>query len=113
MSQEFEQARDQWVNAYYLGDIQQLKRFEHSQLQIIYANKNHIEPSIGRYEKIAHAVNNGVWKPQKAKIHIEEYEFDRDHLHCKVTLKAEDLQLIAEEQWRFEQHWMLLELKVF
>ncbi len=47
-------------------------------LKVVYEQEGRVESNYVRYERIAHAVKNGVWKPQKPDVEFEEYEFNRD-----------------------------------
>ena len=112
MSQDLEQIRDAWLQAYYRGDIDQLRQYEHEHLQMIYEAKAMTESSLNRYEQIAHAVKNSVWKPQKPNIMIEEFEFDHDANHCTVSLKSDQAKTLIQELWVFDGAWKIIELKV-
>ena len=106
-----EQIRDAWIDAYYRGDIAQFRQYEHEQLQIIYEAKGVTENSLNRYEQIAHAIKNAVWKPQKPIITAEEFEINPEYNRCLVSLKSENMQNLIQELWVFDQSWRVVELK--
>lgn len=110
-NQELEPVHDIWIDAYYLGDIALFKQYEHQQLQIIYEAKGVVENSLNRYEQIAHAVNNSVWKPQKPNITTEEFDFNAEAMRCRVSLKSENMQCLIQELWVFEQAWKVIEIR--
>lgn len=111
MKQDLEQVRDAWLDAFYQGDVLALQRYEHAQLKVIYEDKARTESSLNRYEQIAHAVQNAVWKPQKPAIVAEEFEFDEQSQQCTVYLKSDANRVIMQEIWRLDHTWMLLELR--
>lgn len=113
MRQDLEQVRDAWLDAYYRGDAEALRGYEHAQLQIIYADQGMTERSLNRYEQIRHAVQNAVWKPQKPAIIAEEFEFDEQSTRCLVLLKSAKERVLMQELWQFEGSWTLLELRYF
>lgn len=111
MQYSLEQCRDAWRDAYYRGDSVQLRSYEHPDLQIIYEEKGISESNINRYEQIAHAVKNSVWKPQKPQIEREEFEFNAANNRCVIHLKQQNNQSLIQETWVFDQVWRLLELR--
>ncbi len=57
-----------------------------SVFKVVYEQADRVQSNYTRYEKIAHAVKNGVWKPQKPDVEFEEFEFDRDQTRCRVLI---------------------------
>ncbi|EPF81706.1 hypothetical protein [Acinetobacter rudis] len=111
MQDLLEQSRTAWSDAYYRGDSEQLQHHEHPDLHIVYEAKGIVESNINRYEQIAHAVKNSVWKPQKPSIEIEEFEFNSTMDRCIVRLKPHENLILIQETWIFEQSWQLIELR--
>lgn len=111
MDNQFEQVRDIWVNAFFTGNYEVLAKYEDEHFKVIYEKEGITEGSATRYEKIADAVKNGVWKPQKPNVQSEEYEFDEDNTHCKVIIELEADGTLIEEQWAFYDEWKIIELK--
>lgn len=111
MDKQFEQVRDIWVNAFFTGNYAVLAQYEDEHFKVIYEKEGITEGSATRYEKIADAVKNGVWKPQKPNVQSEEYEFDADYLHCKVTIELETDGTVIQELWFFAGEWKITELK--
>lgn len=111
MDNQLEQTRDSWVNAFFTGNYTLLAQHEDQNFKVIHEKKGTIESNLTRYEKIAHAVKNGVWKPQKPNVLSEEFEFDRDLTVCKVTIHLENEAVLIEELWKFEQAWKIIELR--
>ena len=111
MDRQLEQTRDHWVNAFFTGNYEVLAQFEDVHFKVIYEKEGITESSVTRYEKIAHAVKNGVWKPQKPEILSEEFEFDREQTHCKVTLELENEFRQIQELWFYESDWKIVELR--
>lgn len=111
MQDLLEQSRNAWSDAYYRGDGDQLQCYEHPDLQIVYEAKGIVESNINRYEQIAHAVKNSVWKPQKPFIDIEEFEFNSAMDRCVIRLKSHEDLILIQETWVFNQFWQLLELR--
>lgn len=113
MRQDLELVRDAWLDAFYRGDVAVLRQYEHAQLQIIYQDRGRVESSLNRYDQIAHAVQNAVWKPQKPAVAAEEFEFDEQSTRCTVYLKSDQDQVLIQELWHFSSTWTLLELRFF
>lgn len=111
MQYSLEQCRDAWIDAYYRGDSIQLKSYEHPELQIIYEVKGIVEGNVNRYEQIEHAVQNGVWKPQKPQLDIEEFEFNDANNRCVIHLKQQNNGPFIQETWVFDQVWRVIELR--
>lgn len=111
MQNLLEQSRYAWSEAYYRGDGEQLKYYEHPDLQIVYEAKGIIESNLNRYEQIAHAVKNAVWKPQKPLIESEEFEFNERMDRCVILLISTENAAFIQETWVFNQFWQLIELR--
>ena len=111
MDRQLEQTRDIWVNAFFTGNYDVLANYEDASFKVIYEKEGITESNLTRYEKIAHAVKNGVWKPQKPNIKSEEFEFDRELTRCIVTLELEDEATIIQELWICQEDWKITELR--
>ncbi|CAB1221026.1 hypothetical protein [Acinetobacter bouvetii] len=110
MDNQLEKIRDIWVNAFFTGNYDVLAQYEHEQFKVVYEQEGRVESNFTRYERIAHAVNNGVWKPQKPEIEFEEFEYDQDLTHCKVLIGLQDHKQI-QELWVKEDSWKIIELR--
>lgn len=110
MDNQLEQIRDIWSNAFFTGNFEALAQYEHEQFKVVYEQEGQVEGNFTRYERIAHAVKNDVWKPQKPNIEFEEFEFDRDLKRCKVLIGLEDQRKI-QELWVNEGAWKIIELR--
>ncbi|AOA56905.1 hypothetical protein [Acinetobacter larvae] len=114
MNFSFEQGRDAWVNAYYLGNVQQLQQYEAEDLLIHYQASGIDESCINRYNQIQHAVENAMWRPQKLDIVAEEFEFSDDFHHCLVRLRDAQDRILVEEKWRNHSGlWQIYRLTIF
>lgn len=111
MDNQLEHTRDIWVNAFFTGNYDVLAQYEDEHFKVIYEKDGRIEGNFTRYEKIAHAVKNGVWKPQKPNVKSEEYEFNREQTLCMVLIHLEDSTTVIQEQWVYEQEWKITELR--
>ena len=111
MDKQLEQTRDSWINAFFTGNYTVLAAHEDPSFKVINEQQGSTESSLTRYEKIAHAVKNGVWKPQKPNVLSEEFEFDRDLTQCIVTLELEDQATIIRESWVYQDDWKITELR--
>lgn len=105
-----EQTRDSWINAYYLGQVEALREYEHEHFKVIFKKTGKVESQSTRYDQIQHAVTNGVWKPQKPDIEIEEFEYDDHNTQCLVLMKSANDQVIIQEVWVFKDSWKIIEL---
>ena len=110
MDNQLEQIRDIWSNAFFTGNFEVLAQYEHEQFKVVYEQEGRVESNFTRYERIAHAVKNGVWKPQKPNVEFEEFEFDRDLKRCKILIGLEDQSKI-QELWVNEGAWKIIELR--
>lgn len=110
MDNQLEKIRDIWVNAFFTGNFELLSQYEHEQFKVVYEQENRVESNFTRYERIAHAVKNGVWKPQKPVISFVEFEFDRDLTHCKVLSRLKNDKQV-QELWVNDGVWKIIELR--
>ena len=110
MDNQLEKIRDIWVNAFFTGNFDLLAQYEHADFKVVYEQEGRVESNLTRYERIAHAVKNGVWKPQKPAIEFEEFEFDRHLTHCKVLISLENQKQI-QELWGNQGAWKIIELR--
>lgn len=110
MDNQLEKIRDIWVNAFFTGNSDLLAQYEHADFKVVYEQEGRVESNFTRYERIAHAVKNGVWKPQKPAIEFEEFEFDRHLTHCKVLIGLENQKKI-QELWGNQGAWKIIELR--
>ncbi|AXY55265.1 hypothetical protein CDG60_00765 [Acinetobacter chinensis] len=111
MDNQLEHIRDIWVNAFFTGNYDVLAQYEDESFRVVYEKEGVTESNYTRYEKIAHAVKNGVWKPQKPEIMSEEFEFNRDLTECRVTLELENEPTVIQESWVFYDEWKVVELR--
>lgn len=111
MDHQLERTRDVWVNAFFTGNYDVLRQYEHDDFKVVYEQEGRTEASYTRYERIAHAVNNGVWKPQKPNVEFEEYEYNHDTTECHVLIGLEMTQQKVSETWRFNDGWKITELR--
>ena len=111
MDNQLEQARDIWVNAFFTGQYEILAQYEHEQFKVMDERQNRVESNHTRYERIAHAVKNGVWKPQKPEVEFEEFEFDYDQTRCQITIGLEKNQQQIQELWVYQNGWKIVELR--
>ena len=112
MSNSLETIRDIWVSAFFTGDYDVLRQYEHEQFKVIYEQEGRVEANYTRYDRIAHAVNNGVWKPQKLDIDVEEYAYNPDQTECEVLLGMDNQPRFIREIWHDEGHgWQIMELR--
>ena len=110
MDNQLEKIRDIWVNAFFTGNFDLLAQYEHADFKVVYEQEGRVESNLTRYERIAHAVKNGVWKPKKPTVEFEEFEFDRDLTHCKILIGLENQKKI-QELWGNQGAWKIVELR--
>lgn len=110
MDQELKQIRDIWTQAFFSGDYGVLAQYEHEQFKVVYEQEGRVESNFVRYDRIAHAVKNGVWKPQKLAVEFEEFDYDKDLKHCQVLIGLQDQKQIRE-LWVNEGVWKIIELR--
>ncbi|QOW48324.1 hypothetical protein G0029_00025 [Acinetobacter sp. YH12138] len=111
MDNQLEHIRDIWVNAFFTGNYTVLAKYEDEHFKVVYEQDGRVESNYVRYERIAHAVKNGVWKPQKPDVEFEEYEFNRDQTECKILIGLAETQQQIQEIWHFDQTWKIQELR--
>ena len=111
MDSQLEEVREIWANAFYIGHYEVLRQYEHEDFKVVFEQKNRVETSYVRYDRIAHAVKNGVWKPHKPEVEYEDYKYNADQTECcVVTGLAKDKHRI-QELWRYENEWKIIELR--
>lgn len=76
MDNQLEEVRNIWTDAFYSGNYEVLCHYEHDDFKVVYEQDGRVETSYVRYDRIAHAVQNGVWRPQRPEVEFEEYEFN-------------------------------------
>lgn len=111
MDNQLEHIRDIWVNAFFTGNYAVLADYEDEHFKVVYEQEGRVETNYVRYERIAHAVNNGVWKPKKPDVEFEEYEFNRNQTECKILIGLTENQQQIQEIWHFHQGWKIQELR--
>ena len=111
MDNQLEHIRDIWVNAFFTGNYAVLAEYEDEHFKVVYEQEGRVETNYVRYERIAHAVNNGVWKPKKPDVEFEEYEFNRDQTECKILIGLTENQQQIQEIWHFHKVWKIQELR--
>ncbi|WP_411691812.1 hypothetical protein [Acinetobacter gandensis] len=111
MDNQLEHIRDIWVNAFFTGNYAVLADYEDEHFKVVYEQEGRVETNYVRYERIAHAVNNGVWKPKKPDVEFEEYEFNRNQTQCKILIGLTENQQQIQEIWHFHQGWKIQELR--
>ena len=111
MDNQLEQIRDIWVNAFFTGNYETLAQYEDEHFKVVYEQDGRIESNYTRYDRIAHAVKNGVWKPQKPDVESEEFEFNRDQNECQVLIVLEGDHQQIRELWVNDGVWKIKELR--
>ena len=111
MNYELESVREIWLEAFFSGQYDVLRQYEHDNFKVIFEEEERVEGSYTRYDRIAHAVNNGVWKPKPLNIEFEEYEYNRDLTECYVLLGLEEDQQQIQELWSNQEGWKIVELR--
>ena len=111
MDNQLEQIRDIWVNAFFTGNYETLAQYEDEHFKVVYEQDGRIESNYTRYDRIAHAVKNGVWKPQKPDVESEEFEFNRDQNECQVLIVLEGDHQQIRELWVSDGVWKIKELR--
>ena len=108
---QLEDIRDIWMAAFFSGDYAVLEQYEHTEFKVVHEQEGRVEANFTRYDLIAHAVQNGIWKPQKPDVESESFEFDASNNSCKVLIVLGSLRKIREI-WHFtEQGWQITELR--
>ena len=108
MQEQLQHTRQQWLQAYYDGDVQQLAQHEHPQFQLHNRLSGHIEGR-ERYKHIAFAVAHQAWKPARWHIADERFVFSDDGLQCQVEVLADAPAVLIQEFWMWEQHWRIVQ----
>ena len=111
MENQLEQIRDIWVNAFFTGNYETLAQYEDEHFKVVYEQDGRIESNYTRYDRIAHAVKNGVWKPQKPDVESEEFEFNHDQNECQVLIVLEGDHQQIRELWVNDGIWKIQELR--
>lgn len=111
MNDQLETTRDVWTHAFFTGNYDVLRQYEHDQFKVVYEQEGRVEASYTRYDRIAHAVQNGVWKPQKPDIEYEEFEYNHALTECRVVIGLSNHQQKISEIWRLEDSWKIVELR--
>lgn len=111
MDNQLEQIRDIWVNAFFTGNYETLAQYEDEHFKVVYEQDGRIESNYTRYDRIAHAVKNGVWKPQKPDVESEEFEFNRDQNECQILIILEGDRQQIRELWVNDGIWKIKELR--
>lgn len=111
MDNQLEQIRDIWVNAFFTGNYETLAQYEDEHFKVVYEQDGRIESNYTRYDRIAHAVKNGVWKPQKPDVESEEFEFNRDQNECQVLILLGGDHQQIRELWVNDGVWKIKELR--
>ena len=111
MDNQLEQIRDIWVNAFFTGNYETLAQYEDEHFKVVYEQDGRIESNYTRYDRIAHAVKNGVWKPQKPDVESEEFEFNRDQNECQVLIVLEGDHQQIRELWVNDGVWKIKDLR--
>ncbi|OTG79781.1 hypothetical protein B9T31_16785 [Acinetobacter sp. ANC 4558] len=111
MELQLEHSRDIWINAFFTGNCEVLAQYEHDTFKVIYEQDGRVESNYTRYDRITHAVQNGVWKPRNPEIEFEEFEFNRDETICDVLIGLDQNLHLIQEHWIYEQGWKITELK--
>ena len=107
---QLESIRDIWMEAFFNGNYDVLAQYEDEQFKVVYEEEGRVESNYTRYDLIAHAVQNGVWKPQKLDIEAEDFDFDLDEQHCQVLITLADQRKI-QETWVYTNEWKITELR--
>lgn len=111
MELELQQSRDIWENAFFTGNYEVLAHYEHRSFKVIYEQEGRVEANYTRYDRIAHAVQNGVWKPRNPDIMFEEFNFNRDGTLCHILVGLKEGARLIRESWLYEQGWKISELR--
>lgn len=111
MDNQLEHVRDIWVNAFFTGNYEVLRQYESEDFKVVYEQQDRVESNYTRYDLIAHAVQNGVWKPQKPDVEFEEYSFNREQTACEILIGLEHSKQKIRELWQYENDWKIIELR--
>ena len=108
MQEQLQHTRQQWLQAYYDGDLLQLAQHEHPQFQLHNRLSGHIEGR-ERHEHIAFAVAHQAWKPARWHTACERFVFSDDGLQCQVAAVADAPAVSIQEFWVWEQCWRIVQ----
>ena len=108
MQEQLQHTRQQWLQAYYDGDVLQLAQHEHPQFQLHNRLSGHIEGR-ERHEHIAFAVAHQAWKPARWHIACERFVFSDDGLQCQVAAESDTPAVSIQEFWVWEQCWRIVQ----
>ena len=111
MDSQLEEIREIWANAFYRGDYDVLRHYEHEDFKVVFEQEGRVESSYLRYDRIAHAVENGVWKPHKPEVEYEEFEYSEDQTECRILIGIEGNKQRIQEIWRLDDEWKIIELR--
>lgn len=111
MENELEQISDIWMDAFFAGHYDVLHRYEREDFKVVYEQQGRVESNYTRYDLIAHAVQNGVWKPQIPNVEFENYEFNREQTECCIQIGLESSKQKIQEIWLYENEWKISELR--
>jgi hypothetical protein len=111
MSTQLEHIRDTWTAAFFNGDFDVLRQYEDENFKVVYEQEGRVEGNYTRYDLIAHAVQNGVWKPQKPNIESEDFEYNADQTACVVCIELQDNAQKIQENWQYKTSWKIVELR--
>lgn len=111
MDNQLEEVRNIWTDAFYTGNYEVLHHYEHDDFKVVYEQDGRVETSYVRYDRIAHAVQNGVWRPHRPEVEFEEYEFNPDQTECRVLIGLEQDKQRLQELWRYDTEWKIIELR--
>jgi hypothetical protein len=107
-----DQSRDAWSNAFFTGNYEILAQHEHEHFKVVYEQDGRVESNYMRYDRIAHAVQNGVWKPRNPDIEFEEFEYNYDQNECTVIVGLEEDHSMIQELWVLDNEtWKITELR--
>lgn len=111
MELQLQQSRDIWENAFFTGNYAVLARYEHACFKVIYEQEGRVEASYTRYDRIAHAVANGLWKPRNPDILFEELKFNQDQSKCEILVCLKQDHTLIREYWINQNGWKIQELR--
>lgn len=111
MNDLLEQSRDVWTNAFFTGNYEVLAQYEDENFKVVYEQDDRVESNYMRYDRIAHAVQNGVWKPRNPDVEFEEFEYSYDQNQCTVLIGLEHEKTMIQENWIFDEQWKITELR--
>ena len=108
---QLEDIRDIWIDAFFRGDYTVLEQYEQHNFKVVCEQDGRVEDNVVRFVQIAHAVQNGIWKPQKPDVDTEDFDFDQIENECKVLITLASKQKILET-WQYQHtEWKIIELR--